>query len=109
MPHVLLEMQGLQECAPGPKYDEHGHVIRNAVGELGEVDPCGSLVVGSVKGSMTPEEYRSAMVDLVNFLEYVGEPIAAKRQSIGIYVLLFLLLLFACTWLLNREYWRNIH
>ncbi|WP_054113655.1 ubiquinol-cytochrome c reductase [Marinagarivorans algicola] len=109
MPHALLELQGLQECAPGPKYDDHGHVIRNAVGELGEIDPCGSLVVGNIKGTMSPSEYRAAMVDLVNFIEYVGEPIADKRQTIGIYVLLFLMLLFVCVWFLNREYWRDIH
>ena len=109
MPHVLLELQGLQECAPGPKYDDYGHVVRNAVGELGEVDPCGSLEVKNVKGSMTPEEYHQAMYDLVHFLEYVAEPIAAKRQSIGVYVLAFLLLLFVCVWFLNREYWRDIH
>lgn len=109
MPHVLLELQGLQECAPGPKYDDHGHVMRNAMGELSELDPCGSLEVKDIKGTMTPEEYRKTMVDLVNFLEYVGEPIADTRRSIGIWVLCFLLVLFVCVWLLNREYWRDIH
>ena len=109
MPHVLLELQGLQECSPGPKYDDHGHVIRNSVGELGDVDPCGSLEVKNIKGSMTPEEYHEAMYDLVHFLEYVAEPVAEKRQSIGLYVLAFLLLLFVCVWFLNREYWRDIH
>jgi cytochrome c1 len=28
--------------------------------------------------------------DLVNFLYYIGEPIRAKRQSIGVWVLAFL-------------------
>jgi ubiquinol-cytochrome c reductase cytochrome b subunit len=109
MPHVLLELQGLQECAPGPKSDEHGKIIRNSVGEPSEVDPCGALEVKSIKGSMTPEQYRGAMYDLVNFLEYVGEPIAAKRQAMGIPVMIFLLIFFVCVWLLNREYWRGIH
>ncbi len=109
MPHVLLELQGLQECAPGPKLDDHGHVERNAVGELAELDPCGTLQVKSVKGSMTETEYRHAMYDLVNFLEYVAEPIAETRKTIGAWVLGFLLLLFVCVWFLNREYWRDIH
>lgn len=109
MPHVLLELQGLQECTPGPKYDDHGHVERNAVGELAELDACGTLEVKAVQGRMTKTEYRHAIYDLVNFLEYVAEPSAEARKSIGVWVLGFLLLLFVCVWFLNREYWRDIH
>lgn len=47
--------------------------------------------------------------DLVNFLYYVGEPVRLKRQSIGVFVLGFLAILFILTLLLNREYWRRIH
>jgi ubiquinol-cytochrome c reductase cytochrome b subunit len=109
MPHVLLELQGLQECAPGARYDEHGKVERNSVGELSNLDPCGKLEVKSHKGSQTPEEYRETVYDLVNFLEYAAEPGAKKRTTIGVWVLLFILLFFGCAWFLNREYWRDIH
>ncbi len=108
MPHVLLELQGLPECASGPKLDSHGHAERNEVGEAVE-SPCGSLKVGDVKGSLTEDEYSEAMYDLVNFMAYMAEPVADKRVRIGIFVFLFLGVLLVFTWLLNREYWKDVH
>lgn len=101
MPHVLMELQGLPECAPGPKLDAHG--------DQASTDPCGSLVVGSEKGTMSAEEYKSAMYDLVNFMEYVAEPGAEKRKRIGVYVMFFLAIFLIFAWLLNREYWKDVH
>ncbi|GMG86619.1 ubiquinol-cytochrome c reductase [Biformimicrobium ophioploci] len=109
MPHVLLELQGLQECAPGPKMD-HGKVVRDELGNpIMDESGCGSLVVGDVKGSMTPEEYDKAMYDLVNFMEYIAEPMQEERKRIGFYVLAFILVFFIFAWLLNREYWKDVH
>jgi len=110
MPHVMLEMQGLQECAPGPSYDDHGKIKRDPVsGATLDDDPCGSLRVGDAKGSMSIAEFDQAIYDLVNFMEYMAEPIALERKRIGMYVLMFLVVLFIFVYLLNREYWRDIH
>ncbi|MFL0796371.1 MAG: ubiquinol-cytochrome c reductase [Cellvibrionaceae bacterium] len=110
MPHVMMELQGLPECSAGPTYDSHGKVERDpTTGQALENNPCGTLKVGKVKGSMNAEEYDKAVYDLVNFLEYMGEPMALDRQRIGTYVLLFLAFLFVWVYLLNREYWRDIH
>lgn len=109
MPHVMLEMQGLQECAPGPIYVDGKKKRDPITGDPVMEDPCGTLKVGAMKGSMSPEEYEKAVYDLVNFLEYVAEPAALDRERIGIYVLLFILVLFVFVYLLNREYWRDIH
>ncbi|RPG46255.1 MAG: cytochrome c1, partial [Gammaproteobacteria bacterium TMED134] len=46
--------------------------------------------------------------DLTNFLYYVSEPSRLDRQRIGIYVLLFLIILGCFTYLLNREYWKDV-
>lgn len=108
MPHVMMELQGLPECAPGPKLD-HGKIVRNQLGEPIMDEECGSLKVGDEKGSMTEAEFDQAIYDLVNFMEYLAEPYAEDRKIIGIYVLLFLSVLFVFVWLLNREYWRDIH
>jgi len=106
MPHVLLEMQGLQECAPGPIA---GHVkLDPLTGQAIAEDPCGNLEV-TQKGSMTPEEYDQAVYDLVNFLAYTAEPMAKDRKRIGVYVLLFITLFGVFAYLLNREYWKDIH
>jgi ubiquinol-cytochrome c reductase cytochrome b subunit len=105
MPHALLELQGLQECAAGP----HGSGQRDPLtGKDVNDDPCGDFTI-AVAGEMSPEEYDEAMYDLVNFLAYTGEPATAERERLGIYVLLFIALFFVFTWLLNREYWKDVH
>jgi ubiquinol-cytochrome c reductase cytochrome b subunit len=109
MPHVLIGPQGLLECGAGPKLNHHGGALRNDVGEVELDEHCGSLKEGKIKGSMTAEEFDQAVYDLVNFLEYLAEPIAVKRQSIGYYVLGFLVILFIFVYFLNREFWRDIH
>ncbi|WP_428820554.1 ubiquinol-cytochrome c reductase [Microbulbifer sp. MCCC 1A16149] len=108
MPHVLMELQGLPECAPGPKRD-HGKVVRDELGNPIMDANCGSLKVNKVKGSMDDVEYDQAVYDLVNFMEYVAEPMAESRKRIGFYVLAFILVFFIFAWLLNREYWKDIH
>jgi ubiquinol-cytochrome c reductase cytochrome b subunit len=109
MPHALLELQGLQECAMGPVAAANGGVRRDPLtGEDIHGEPCGQFVINQ-EGVLSPEEYDTAMFDLVNFLAYVGEPAARDRERVGIYVLLFIALFFVFTWLLNREYWKDVH
>ena len=108
MPHPLLELQGLAECAPGDKVDSHGHVVRNDMGEP-KTDSCGVLKVGELEGTLTAEEYEHVVYDLVNFLQYLSEPNAEGRKRTGVYVFLFLGVLLVFTWLLSREYWKGIH
>jgi len=55
------------------------------------------------------EKYDGAILDLVNFLMYVAEPVKQERERIGIWVLLFLGIFFIFACLLKREYWKDIH
>ncbi len=115
MPHVLVELQGLQQCAPGPVRAANGGIRRDPItnkellyGEDGEpLNPCGRLEVVQA-GLLSSAEYDQLVYDLVNFLNFMGEPMQQERQRIGVYVLLFLALLFVFAWLLNREYWKDI-
>lgn len=109
MPHALLELQGLPECGVGPKLDSHGKVIHNEMGEPVMDESCGALVEGSIKGRLNQQEYDQVVYDIVNFLEYVGDPGVLDRHRIGVFVLLFLLVFLVCAVLLNREYWKGIH
>jgi len=106
MPHALLELQGMQECAPGPGHS--GGKRDTLTGANILEDACGSFEI-TQQGSMTPEQYDKATYDLVNFLAYMGEPAADQRKRIGVYVLLFILLLSVCAYFLNKEYWKDIH
>ena len=98
MPHVLWELQGMQK----PVYEVH----KDAAGLEAKVLKDFVLVQ---PGSICPPEFREAMVDLVNFLAYVGEPIQLERQRIGIWVVLFLALACVVFYLLKKEYWKDVH
>jgi len=39
----------------------------------------------------------------------VGDPAQLERQSIGLWVVLFLLLLTALAMMLKKEYWKDVH
>jgi ubiquinol-cytochrome c reductase cytochrome b subunit len=109
MPHALLELQGLQVCAPGPvKAPNGGYMQDPLTGELLLKDPCGRFELVE-QGSMTPEEFDKVAYDIANFLAYTAEPMVLERKRIGTGVLLFLAVLGVLAWLLNREYWRDIH
>lgn len=95
MPNPLWELQGLQtavhsEAAPG----------QEAVVEKLQI---------STPGRMSPEEFRGATRDLTAFLEYAAEPAALERQSIGVWVILFLAGLTFLLYLLKHEYWKDVH
>ena len=102
MPHVLLELQGVQvdTCAGSDP---------SAIDPLTGEKYCGLKVDPERKGTMTPAQYDQAMYDLTNFLAYSAEPMKLQRQTMGVYVLLFLILLFIVTYLLKREYWKDVH
>ncbi len=63
----------------------------------------------AVPGSLSADEYDVVVRDLVNFLDYAGEPVKMERQSLGIKVILFLLAFFVLTYFLKKEYWRDVH
>jgi ubiquinol-cytochrome c reductase cytochrome c1 subunit len=44
----------------------------------------------------------------VNFLQYVGDPTQVERQSLGVWVVLFLLMFTALAWMLKSEYWKDV-
>ena len=101
MPHVLLNLQGVQE--PVMRTVElktsdgvHTHEV---VDHLALVEP----------GLLSPKEYDQVVTDLVNFLEYAGEPAKLERQRLGVWVMLFLVVFMLFTWLLKREYWKDVH
>ena len=57
---------------------------------------------------MTEYEFRHMIGDLVNFLTYVGEPVKLERYSLGVMVILFLLVLLVLTYLMKKEYWKDL-
>lgn len=98
MPHVLWGLQGEQDAV----FEEH----ENVDGTKTEV------LVGLKQvseGSMTDQEFKMAIRDLVNYLDYMGEPAKLVRGKIGIYVLLFLVILFFVSYAMKKEFWKDVH
>ena len=103
MPHVLWELQGLQEATFASTVNKDGDVVNN-FGNPAEFQEF-ELVQA---GAMSPEEYDQFVVDLVNFLDWAGTPEQLERQSLGIWVILFLLVLLAFSYLLKVEIWKDV-
>jgi ubiquinol-cytochrome c reductase cytochrome c1 subunit len=95
MPNPLWEMQGLQHA-------EYG------AADAGGERPVEKLVLAQ-PGSQTPAQFDQTVRDITAFLEYAGEPAALKRQSMGVWVVLFLAFFTFLAWLLKKEYWRDVH
>ena len=98
MPDVLADLQGLQKPVFKNEPDEHGSANMVLVG-----------VESMSAGALKPEEYDRFVRDTANFLDYAGEPVKAKRQSLGIFVMLFLVVFFAFAYMLKKEYWKDVH
>lgn len=97
MPHVMWELQGWQEPVITTTKDEHGNEVKHVDLEL--VEP----------GLLSPAEFDRAMRDLVNFLDYMGEPAKHERKALGVKVIMFLLLLLVFAYLMKRDYWKDVH
>lgn len=102
MPHVLQNLQGTQVAVTKTV------TLMNEEGQPYEKEVIDHLALQS-PGSMTTEEYNKTITDLVNFLEYVGEPHKLERKRLGVWVLLFLVIFTLFAYLLKREYWKDVH
>lgn len=66
-------------------------------------------VLLSLQNQLSPAEYDASIRDLVNFLVLMGEPKQLERERLGVWVLIFLGILLVFSWLLKREYWKDVH
>ena len=96
MPNPLWELQGERR----PTYEE-----REEGGHKAEVFKGWETVK---PGTLTPLQYEQSVGDLVNYLEWMGEPAANTRKQVGVWVLIFLLGLTFLTWRLNASFWRSV-
>jgi ubiquinol-cytochrome c reductase cytochrome c1 subunit len=104
MPNVLWEMQGVQHAVTEPKHEAGCHRGEFAGGCI-----TGFTVPEAQKGTMDAEQFDRVARDLSAFLAYVGEPAALKRESMGVWVVLFLAFFTFLAYLLKSEYWRDVH
>jgi ubiquinol-cytochrome c reductase cytochrome c1 subunit len=93
MPHVLWQLQGVQSAVFAP--DEHGAEVFERL-ELAR------------PGELGVAEFDDVVRDIVNFLDYIGEPIKRERQQLGIRVIGFLLVFLLIAYMLKKEIWKDV-
>ena len=98
MPHVLAELQGLQQAVYDGKSDAENNAVHKEFKGFELVQP----------GTMAPEEFDQFVRDTVNFLDYIGEPMQLERRNLGLRVLAFLFVFFLFAYFLKKEYWKDV-
>jgi ubiquinol-cytochrome c reductase cytochrome c1 subunit len=116
MPHVLWELSGVNKLVE-TEYEDHEKATAAAIAVKGlsalEPLPGGKYAVlqiaPDVPGTMSRVQYEAFVADLVNYMDYMAEPVRNKRIHLGIIVLMFLGVLFFFAYWMKREYWKDLH
>ena len=93
MPHVLWQLQGTQRAVFHT--DEHNAQVF----ETFEM---------AVPGELAVEEFDEVVRDIVNFLDYIAEPVKRERQQLGVRVIGFLLVFLLIAYMLKKEIWKDV-
>jgi ubiquinol-cytochrome c reductase cytochrome c1 subunit len=131
MPHVLYQYQGGRELTieeEKPVVDEKTQKVIGGEKVLTVFDENGEKTVKTEKlaeapahashhqhftaqsaGIRTAIEYDQMSADLVNFLSWAGEPAQTKRYRTGVWVLAYLVVLFALAYAMKRAFWKDVH
>ena len=130
MPHVLYKYQGGRELTieeEKPVIDEKTRKVIGGEKVVTVFDENGEKTVKSEKltqapahathhqhfsaksaGSKSTIEYDQMSADLVNFLSWAGEPVQVKRFRTGVWVMGYLVVLFALAYATKRAFWKDI-
>jgi len=93
------------------KDDKKSNDIKiNAFGVYNTVFPSVNMpdVLWEIKQNKSAEDFDQDVRDITNFLDYVGEPAKLVRVDLGYKVLAFLFVLFILSYLLKKEYWKDV-
>ena len=101
MPAVLSSLEGVKAAV----YRD----VKSTAGGAASTEKVFDHFESVAPGTLTPEQFDGFVRDTVNFLDYVGDPAQVERRSIGLWVVLFLLLLSAFALALKKEYWKDVH
>lgn len=96
MPHVLWQLQG-ERKALFDEVESHGEKVQQFKG-WEQLSP----------GTQSAVEFDRTVGDLVNYLQWMGEPAQTTRVRVGVWVLMFIAVLILMTWRLNASFWKNV-
>jgi ubiquinol-cytochrome c reductase cytochrome c1 subunit len=96
MPAVLWELQGPQRAVFRADPEHPGQEVFEG---FEQIRP----------GQIPAAQFDEMVRDVVNFLDYIGEPIKRDREALGIRVIGFLLVFLLIAYLLKKEIWKDVH
>ena len=96
MPHVLWELGGINR-AVFTEIEVDG-ILTRSLDHLEVVR----------EGTLSAEEFDQVVRDIVNFLDYIGEPMQLERRALGVRVIAFLLVFLVLSYMLKREIWKDV-
>lgn len=124
MPNVFWQLQGTRPVTIEDIREGAGHKLTRQVtsigtdgvattGEpeaLGERGSAGrTLKLGAPEGgTMSRAEFDDNVADLVAYITYMSDPSARTRVRLGVWVLLYLGVLFVAAWVLNKAFWKDV-
>jgi ubiquinol-cytochrome c reductase cytochrome c1 subunit len=116
MPHALWKLSGVQKLVE-TEYEDEGKAEAAAIAvkglawaeRLNERKYVVKTLALDEPGTLRPVEYKAFVADLVNYLDYMGEPVRNERINIGIGVLIYLGILLMFAYALKRAYWKDVH
>jgi len=94
MPNILWELEGMKKLVN--KEEVHEHHAAPRFEKISE-------------GKMTGPEFDNAVSDLTAYMVYMGEPAKLVRYELGVWVLLFLAILFVVSYIMKKEFWKDVH
>jgi ubiquinol-cytochrome c reductase cytochrome c1 subunit len=116
MPHVLWNLSGEQKLVETTFENiDKAEAAALAAKGMALIEPAlgGRYIVKTLAedapGALSGVEYKTFVADLVNYLDYMSEPVKNERIIIGIVVLIYLGVLFALVYALKRDYWKKLH
>jgi len=101
MPDVLVNLRGEQKAV------FRTVTLRTDEGKEYQEQQFDKFEIGA-PGTLNAEQFDDFVRDTVNFVQYMGEPVQAKRERLGVWVVLFLILFTLFAYLLYKDYWREV-
>jgi ubiquinol-cytochrome c reductase cytochrome c1 subunit len=99
MPHVLWELQGQRAAKFVEEPDPH-----DAGKKVHKFEGYEQLT----QGKLSPQEFDSAVADLVAYLQWMGEPVQNQRTKLGVGVLIYLAIFTFIAWRMNAAFWKDV-
>ncbi|MEO0365420.1 MAG: cytochrome c1 [Pseudomonadota bacterium] len=103
MPYPLWALEGIKVQVHHEEGEDHAEDSHGADSSEGRE---GFEFVTA--GSLSAEDYDQFVRDIVNYLDFVSEPVQLQRKTMGIWVMGFLLVFFILSLMLKKEIWKPV-